>query len=457
MLENSLASSGPEHGRGQRRPVDQVLHSADWIVTCDDAMSCYQDGAVAIHGDTLVGIGPTGVIRDAFAGVREFDMRGCLLAPGLVNTHTHAAMSCFRGLADDLPLEKWLFEVIFPAEAAHVNPDLVYWGTLLSISEMLKNGITTFCDGYFFEEAAVAAAAQSGIRAVLGQGILDFPSPDQPEPSRFRERAQDFLGAFPGGQDLLRPSLFCHAPYTCSAATLQWVKSLCREAGILFQIHLSETKREVRDLHRAHGVLPVHYLDGLGLLDKKTLCAHGVWVEEEESRLLAKRGTGIAHNVESNMKLAAGIAPVPRFLSQGVGVGLGTDSCASNNDLDLFGEMDLTAKLHKVHWKDPEVCPAADVLRMATRGGAAVLGWSDGIGSLEVTKKADLIAIDLSAPHLIPLYDPVSHLVYSVKGSDVRHVWVGGRQLVSDARPVSLDEHEICSRIAAMAHRIREP
>lgn len=454
MRGNSHDSSHPEVKDQGRRTVDWLLHSADWLVTCNDHMICLRDGAVAIEKDTLAGVGPSEKIRQQFAGLQEWDMTGFLLAPGLVNTHVHGAMSCFRGLADDLALDQWLFEAIFPAEANHVNEELVYWGTLLSIAEMLKNGITTFCDGYFFEEAAAHAALQSGARAVLGQGILDFPAPDQQDPGRSRQRAEAFLKNFPHGHDRIRPSLFCHAPYTCSAETLQWVKGLCREEEILFQIHLSETRQEVLQLRKKHGLWPVEYLDTLGILDGLTLCAHGIWVNPEESQLLAQRETGIAHNVGSNMKLAAGVAPIPRFLSEGVKVGLGTDGCASNNDLDLFGEMDLTAKLHKVYWKDPEACPASHVLKMATTGGAQVLGWSSHIGSLEVSKKADLMALDLNSPHLVPLYDPVSHLVYSARGSDVCHVWVDGRQVVSHGRILNCREEEIIGRIKKITQKL---
>jgi 5-methylthioadenosine/S-adenosylhomocysteine deaminase len=321
---------------------------------------------------------------------------------------------------------------------------------------MLKNGITTFCDGYFFEEEAARAALDAGIRAVLGQGIIDFPTPDQPDPTRQKERAQAFLELFPeDSEHLLLPSLFCHAPYTCGSETLQWVKKLCRERGILFQIHLSETAAEVDELIREHGERPAIYLDRIGVLDEKTLCAHAVWIEPEEIELLAKRHVGISHNVESNMKLASGVAPVAEMLSAGLRVGLGTDGCASNNNLDLFKEMDKTAKLCKVYNQDPVVCRASEVLRMATREGASVIGWGNGIGSLEVGKKADLAAIDLNQPHLVPVYDPVSHLVYVVKGSDVRHVWVNGRQVVSGGEVISVNTLQTMKEVEKIARRIK--
>jgi 5-methylthioadenosine/S-adenosylhomocysteine deaminase len=435
--------------------VDWLLTNIDWVVTGRGERPYISSAALAIKGDTLVGVGPKDWIESQFVGTRTMDLSGHLVLPGLVNTHTHAAMSCFRGLGDDLPLPRWLTEVIFPAESAHVSPELVYWGTLLSAVEMLKNGVTTFCDGYFFEGSAARAAMDSGMRAVLGQGILDFPSPDQPDPSRSRETAETFLDAFPSETARLRPSLFCHAPYTCGPETLQWVKALCRHKGILFQIHLSETREEVRELTEKYGQRPVHYLDRLGILDSMTLCAHGVWLDQDEIEILALRRTPISHNAESNMKLASGVAPVPRLLSAGVEVGLGTDGCASNNDLDLFSEMDTVAKLDKVFSGDPTVLPARRVFGMATSGGAAALGWADEIGSLEVGKKADLVAIDLDQPHLTPLYGPISHLVYVVRGSDTRHVWVDGRQVVSDGRVLTVDETEVMRRVTSIARRVR--
>ena len=454
MREISPRSFAPETSPGAPQAVDWLLTNA-WIVTCDGAMSTFPDGALAISGDTLEAVGPVAEITGRFRGIREMDLGGHLVLPGLVNTHTHAAMSCFRGLADDLPLSEWLHHVIFPAEAAHVNADLVYWGTLLAAAEMLLNGITTFCDGYFFEEYAVRAALDAGIRGVLGQGILDFPCPDQPHPKRARERAAAFLDAFPRDTDRLRPALFCHAPYTCSPETLQWVKALCRESGILFQTHLSETAGEAAELTKKYGERPVFFLDRLGILDANTLCAHGVWLEPGEIELLAERRVGLSHTAESNMKLGAGVAPIPELLAARVKVGLGTDGCASNNNLDLFAEMDMVAKLHKVFRKDPLVCSAREVLGMATLGGARAMAWDSEIGSLEAGKKADLIAIDLNQPHWTPCYEPVSHLVYAASGSDVRFVWVAGQLVVTHAELQTIDVPRTIREVQRLADQIR--
>jgi 5-methylthioadenosine/S-adenosylhomocysteine deaminase len=419
--------------------VDWLLLNADRVVTCDAAMRTIRSGAVAITSDRLVAVGDSCELERRFRARRRVDLGGHLLMPGLVNTHTHAAMSCFRGLGDDLPLDRWLHEVVFPAERAVVSPEMVYWGTLLSCVEMLRSGVTTFCDGYFFEESAARAVRDSGLRGILGQGILDYPTPDHSDPATARRRAESFLQAFPMSEGRLRPSLFCHAPYTCGPDTLRWVKDLCRAEGILFQVHLSETEGEVRAIEEMYGRRPVFHLDALGVLDEGTLAAHAVWVSAEEIGLLAERKVKISHNAASNMKLAAGVAPLPGFLDAGIVVGLGTDGCASNNALDLFREMDKVAKLHKVARLDPLVCPAETVLRLATSGGAAALGWGDEIGSLEAGKKADVIALDVRQPHLVPLYEPISHLVYAAQGSDVRYAWVNGRLLLDEGVISSID------------------
>jgi 5-methylthioadenosine/S-adenosylhomocysteine deaminase len=435
------------------RTVDLVLRNA-WVIPCDPLLSTIPCGVVAIDGDSIVAVGTAEDVGARFCGQREMDLSDHLLLPGLINTHTHAAMTCFRGLGDDLPLNHWLQEVIFPTEARWVSPDLVYWGTLLAAVEMLAGGVTTVCDGYFFEESAAHAALESGIRAVLGQGILDFPTPDQPDPARMRDRADEYLERFPSGSGRLRPSLFCHAPYTCSPETLQWVKELCRRRGILFQTHLSETLGEVNQLVQRYGERPVFFLERLGILDAATLCAHGVWLDQGEIACLAEHQVGLAHTAESNMKLASGIAPVPALLAAGIKVGLGTDGCASNNNLDLFAEMDMVAKVHKVFDKNPVSCSAGQVLQMATLQGARALGWDDAIGSLEAGKQADIIAIDTRRPHLTPLYDPISHLVYAVSAADVSHVWVAGRQVVAEGRVLTVDPQVVMTEMRQIAARI---
>ncbi len=449
-----MSGNSPNSAGTEAREVDWLLFNADWLVVCDSGMNRFRSGAVAIEADRIVSVGPSDELKRTFRGRREMNLGGHLLMPGLVNTHTHAAMSLFRGLADDLPLRNWLEDIIFPAEATWIDGDAVYLGTILSALEMLKGGTTTFCDGYFFEERAAEAALESGIRAVLGQGILDFPAPDQPDPARWRERTDSFLSFFPGKTDRIRPSLFCHAPYTCGPETMQNVKALCRENDILFQTHLSESSGEVGEILARYSKRPVIYLAELGILDELTLCAHGIWLSAEERAGLAAAKTSIAHCPESNMKLGSGVAPLTALFRSGVRVGLGTDGCASNNDLDLFTEMDKAAKLAKVFDNDPLACPAEQTLSMATLTGASTLGLAAEVGSIETGKKADLIALDLDQPHLTPLYDPVSHLVYSARGSDVRFVWVDGQLVVAKGSVLTIDEPGVLAEARRMAGRI---
>jgi 5-methylthioadenosine/S-adenosylhomocysteine deaminase len=437
------------------REVDLLLFNIDWLVACDAEMTRLPSGAVAIQGDRLVAVGPSSELLDLYRGSVEVDLSGHLLMPGLVNTHSHAAMSIFRGVADDMPLKNWLEEIIFPLENAFINPDSVYLGTMLSAVEMLRSGTTSFCDGYFFEESAARAALDAGIRGIMGQGILDFPTPDLPDSSKFESRAEAFLSSFPNMNGRVRPSLFCHAPYTCSPRAMIRIKELCRSNKILFQTHLSETAGEVDIIMNRYGRRPAMLLDSLGVLDELTLCAHGIWLSKEEILSFAKSGASISHCPESAMKLGSGVAPIPDMISMGVKVGLGTDGCASNNDLDLFSEMDFAAKIHKVFRNDPLACPAEQVLRMATIGGASVLGLENEVGSLEPGKKADMVALSLNQSHLGPVYDPVSLIVYAARGSDVRYVWVDGRKIVEDGRVLSVNETEIVSEAARIGLQIR--
>ncbi len=448
---------GNSQNRTENEPAgeaDLLLFNADWVLTCSPGMDRLQGGAVAVLGENILSVGSTEDIRKNFICREELDLSGHLLMPGLINTHTHAAMSIFRGLADDLPLKKWLEEAIFPAEGAFIDSHTVYLGTLLSALEMLKSGTTTFCDGYFFEESAARAAFESGMRAVLGQGILDFPTPDHASPGASRARAEEFLESFGGIDGRVRPSLFCHAPYTCSPETMKWAKEMCRQAGILFQTHLSESAWEVDEIMGRYGRRPAAHLDSLGVLDEMTLCAHGIWLSRDEIATLAKSGSSISHCPQSSMKLGSGTAPVGALVSAGVTVGLGTDSAASNNDLNLFSEMDTAAKLHKVIEGDPLACPATQALRMATIEAAAAIGLEKEIGSIEPGKKADIIAVDCRRPHLVPIYDPVSQVVYSANGSEVAFVWIDGALVVDRGKVVAINEADVLDEANRLGKRI---
>ena len=439
---------------GMNKMEADLLISGDFVLTFNEGKEILEKGAVAVTGDGIVAVGETSRLAEEIEAKEELDASGCLVMPGLINLHTHAAMSCFRGLADDLPLQEWLHEHIFPAEATYVSEENAYWGTLLAVVEMIKSGTTTFCDGYFYEDGAARAVTASGIRAVLGQGVIDFPAPGVPDPRINLKAAEAFVFRWQGKSPRLVPSIFCHSPYTCSPETLIGAKDICRQHGISFQIHLAETMIEVEEVQKRYGRRSVDHLRVLGLLDEETLCHHAVWVTGEEIEVLEQNGVGVSHNPESNMKLASGVAPLPKMLAAGVKVGLGTDGCASNNNLDIFQEMDSAAKLHKVHWGDTTLCSAVQVAEMATNGGAAALGLSQVLGSLEPGKKADLIVIDLNQPHLTPMYEPCSHLVYAARGADVRDVIIDGSIVMRERQLLEIDEQEVMVKVREIAAAI---
>ena len=361
------------------------------------------------------------------------DAASKIVMPGLVNCHTHLPMSMFRGLADDLPLDVWLNEHIFPAEAEHVNPGSVKRFSAHSVKEMLLSGTTCCCDGYFLEQSVAEAVLESGIRAVLGHGVIDFPAPGVPDPEKNVDTAVRFAWNLAGRSSRVHSSIFCHSPYTCSEKTLVNAKQAADDLGILFQIHAAETERENGQAGGEKEESVIAYLDRIGVLDEKTLLVHSVWVDETDIQIIRDSGCPVVHCAQSNMKLASGVAPVPRMLAAGITVGMGTDGCASNNNLDLFEEMDTVAKLHKCANLDPCAADAETVVKMATIEGAKALGLGDVTGSLEEGKRADIILVDTERPHLVPAYNPFSMLAYTARGSDVTDVIVDGIIRVTDS------------------------
>jgi 5-methylthioadenosine/S-adenosylhomocysteine deaminase len=432
--------------------IDTLIHNGT-LVTVDADFSVLSAGAVAIRGGEILKVWVPEAGETLPTAIELLDARGGIVMPGLINAHTHLPMALFRGLADDLPLQEWLERHMFPAEAAHISPESVKLGAGLACAEMLLGGTTTCCDGYFLADAFFDTVASAGMRAVLGQGVIDFPAPGVPDPAQNVPTARAYAQKRRGASALVQPSIFCHSPYTCSASTLTGAKQAAAELGLLFQIHVAETRSEREQIADAHGCTPVRYLEHLGLLDARTLLVHAVWVDPDDIEIIARCGARVAHCPESNMKLASGVAPVPDFMSAGIAVGLGTDGCASNNDLDLWGEMDTAAKLHKVHRLDPTVMDAAATVRMATGESARALGLDGAIGSLEPGKRADVIVIDTNRPHLSPLYHPASHLVYAGRAGDVRHVMVDGRWVVRDGEILTMDVDDLVQRGKAFGRR----
>lgn len=430
---------------------DLLIHHAT-ILTLEPGTPPLFPGYLTLSGGRIQSVGKCEPGQPLPPARESLDATGLLVLPGLVNTHCHAPMVWFRGLADDLALKDWLTRVIFPAEGRWLTPERVFLGAQLAAAELIRAGVTTVADGYFYEDEVRRAFGEAGLRAVVAQGVVDFPAPGVPDPQDNLKVAREFMesgAAFPSG--LLTSTLFCHSPYTCGPETLTAAKDLTRERHLPFFIHLAETKGEVEECRRRTGLTPARYLDRLGLLDENTVAVHAVWLEPEEVGLLAARGVKVSHCPSSNCKLAAGVAPVPEMLAAGVTVGLGTDGAASHNRLDLWSDMSLAARLHKVHRLDPTVLPAPQVVALATREGARVLGLEQLIGTLTPGKAADLICLDLQQPHLTPLYDPYSHLVYAAGAADVRHVLVNGRFLMRDRRLLTLNWPELAARLRAEA------
>lgn len=426
----------------------------DWIiyngtaVTMNSALDILPDALICISGDQLRHVSQHSTGQPLPAARKTLDARGGLILPGLINGHSHLPMTLFRGLADDLPLMEWLNDHIFPAEARYITPETVYDASLLGCIELLKGGVTTVCDGYFYETEVARALEAAGLRAIAGQGVIDFPAPGVPDPSLNVEKALEFITHWQFRTPLITPSIFCHSAYTCSAETLIAAHAVALNHRLRFQIHISETRAEMELIWERHQCSPVTYLERLGVLGPETLLIHGVWLDDADIHCLARQGCSLVHTPESNMKLACGIAPLPKLLEAGIPVALGTDSCASNNDQDLFQEMGTTARLHKVASHNPTVITAQTVLRMATRDGAAAIGLGNQIGSLEPGKQADLAILNTAQPHLTPLYHPESQIVYAARSPDVQSVMVAGRLLVDEGQLTHLDETRIRERIA---------
>lgn len=382
------------------------------------------------------------------------DARNAIIMPGLVNAHTHLAMTLFRGFADDLPLNQWLYEKIFPAEAEFLNSETVYRGSLLGCLEMIASGTTCLADGYFFQDETVRAVHESGLRGIIAQGVLDFPAPGVDDPKENLKIAGEFIERWLSFSSLITPGMFCHSPLTCSSHTLGSAMDISRGFHVPLQIHLSETSNEVAEIIKKTGKRPVHYLDQIGLLSEDLIAVHAIHLDESEIQCLREKGTKVVHVPESNMKLCSGICNVGEMLKMDLKMGLGTDGCASNNNLDLFCEMDVAAKLGKVMSYDPTRLDAKTVLKMATSWGAEVLGLGKEIGTIEIGKKADIIVLDLNSPHLCPIYNPFSAVVYSANGADVKDVVVNGKVLMKNREFLSLDPVEIMEKVREIGRKI---
>ena len=420
-------------------------------MTMDSSRRVIDNGAVAIDKGRIASVGPAADIEAAYTAREVVNAAGKVVIPGLINGHTHVPMTLFRGIADDLDLQEWLTKYIFPAEAKNVTEDFVRAGTRLGLAEMIRSGTTTYCDMYYFEDAIADETSKAGMRGVLGETVIDFPVADNKTNAEAMTYVERFINHWKGNA-LIIPAIAPHAPYTVSEDHLKAARAFSDRTGAPIVIHISETRREVDDSIKSKGASPIDYLARIGFLNDRVIAAHVVWPTQEELGLLKKLGVGVVHNPQSNMKLASGVAPVPDMLKNDLAVGLGTDGAASNNDLNLWEEMDTAAKLHKVFTKDPKVVSAQEAFEMATIRGARALHLEKEIGSIEPGKRADLVVVDVDDLNQTPFYNIYSDLVYAAKAGDVRTVIIEGRIVMLDRRLLTLNEETI----KADARRYRE-
>ena len=426
----------------------------DYIVTMTEA-GVLEDAAIAVSGDCIVDMGTAEEIGSNYSADRTIGGKGRAVMPGLVNTHTHSPMVLMRGLADDMPLKQWLEQHIWPAENKWLSEDFVRDAARLACLEMIRSGTTAFCDMYFFEGVVAEVASEMGLRSVLTAGVIDFPTHTTTGPDDCLKKARANIDRF-SGNDLVKAGIGLHSPYTCSPETIGKAIALAKEHDVLLSIHLAETQWEVDEILKLHKTTPAMHLDGLGFFDDtRTLSSHCVWLTPDEIALMADKGSSVSHCAESNLKLASGIAPVPEMLSAGLNVSIGTDGAASNNDLDMMGEMSTVAKLHKATSGDPTALDAPTALRMATTDGARAIGLA-GVGVLKKGMKADIAVIDMLKPHLSPVYNVLSHIVYAAKSSDMESLMVNGRLLLDEGRIDCADEADIINRASEWGRKIKK-
>jgi len=433
-------------GVGQEKQRVDLIVTGGIVVTMDSGRAILQDGSVAVRGDSIVAVGPRAEIEARYQSAQVIDARGHLVLPGFINGHTHVPMTLFRGLHDDVTLNDWLYKYIFPAEAKNVNEEFVRWGTRLAAAEQIHAGVTTFADMYYFEDAIAEETKTAGMRGVLGETFIDFPAPDNKSEAEMLAYTEKFLKRWQG-DPLIHAAAAPHAIYTCSKKTLQDSATLARKYHAPILIHVSEMKKEREDSEKANGMSPVAYLDKIGVLGPDIVAAHCIFVDEADRKLLSERGVGCVHNPSSNMMIASGVSPVAEMRAAGVAVGLGTDGPAgSNNDLDLMEEIDLAAKLAKISKMDPLALNAKAVVEMATIDGARALHMEKEIGSIEAGKKADFVLISLNEPNAVPMYDVYAQIAYSLKGSDVDTVVIGGRVVMRDRKLLTIDEAKVLEK-----------
>ena len=423
------------------------------VLTMEPNTEPIKNGAVAVTDGRIAAVGPAEELLELSPSGAVLNAGNSIILPGLVNTHSHLAMTLLRGIADDIPLKEWLEQHIWPVESEYMNRETVRLGTELATAELLLAGVTTTADMYFFGDEVSAVLAEAGMRGVVAESLIDISTPRCATPEEMLEKQRELLEAY-SNHPLITPSVAAHSPYSVSAANLVKEAELAEEYEVSMQIHLSETTWEVEKLLGEKGVSPVAYLADLGFLSERTVAAHCVHVSSEDIELLAEFEVGVSHNPVSNLKLASGVSPVPAMVAQGVKVSLGTDGVASNNTLDLLRDMQLAALLHKGITGDPTVLPARTMLEMVTINGARVLGL-ENIGTLAEGCEADLICVAVDGPHTAPMYDPFSHLVFAARSSDVRHVMIHGQVVVRNHELQTVDRERIEAQAREFSENVR--
>lgn len=434
--------------------VDYII-KADYLLTMEGDLSVIRDGAVAVTGSDITDAGAFSDISLKYTSDNVLDGKNRAVFPGLINTHTHAAMVYYRGLADDLPLQEWLEKHIWPNEMKWLTAEFVDDAVELACLEMMKAGITTYADMYFFEDVAGKKLEKIGMRGVLGAGVIDFPWKGIAEHvDDYFSKAEDLIALWKDN-DLVTACMAPHATYTCGPDNYKRANALAEKHNVRIHTHLAETQYEVAECVKRFGKTPVEYFDSIGMLSGRLSAAHCVWLTDREIELLAEKNVGVSHCIESNLKLASGIAPVPKLLKAGVKVALGTDGAASNNDLSILGEMSTAAKVHKAVSLDPTVVDSRTALLMATKNGAEIIGLGDKTGSIRPGKKADLVIANLDKPHLAPLYDIYSHITYCMRPCDIETVMINGKIVIDKGKPTTLDEEEVIARATSWRDRIQ--
>ncbi len=435
-----------------KKNAEQIIKNAI-ILTINQNGDIFQNGSLVVNGDKIEYIGETDEVLKKFDSGNIIDASGKILMPGLINAHTHASMTVFRGIADDIELADWLHKYIFPAESKYVTPEIVEFGSKLAIIEMLNGGTTCFNDMYYFQDITAKIASDIGIRAIVSESIIDFKVANSDTPDDCIEYVRDMVSKYKNNP-LVDVGMAAHSTYTCSPELLVKAKKFADDYNLNFHIHLSESQWEVNTVKEKYGLNPVQHLEKLGILSENVIAAHSVWLDDKDIEVFVKRKVGVAHNPECNMKISSGVAPIPKYLKAGIKVGLGTDGTASNNNLNMFQEMKTMALLHKIHNMSPTIISAEDVVRSATIGSAKVLRKDKEIGSLEVGKKADIIFIDTNFANITPYYNIYSAIVYSMLGNEITDVMINGKFVKRNNKVLTINEEEIKQKVRELAKKL---